>query len=174
MSTGLVSSPKKSDETIIERLGDDIRKARGVLADLQRQIREANLVLDVPKAEARLAEVAAKLAEIEQQAKVMVTSATHDASAIKARGTLDAAALVDAATQQAGEIVSKAEGRATTIVEEGRLRREADNQTSNSRIHLLEQQAQAVLQRVQRIHAEQLALEEGYIQQRKTLLERSR
>src|SRR3990167_9604285 len=152
MSTGLVSSPKKSDETIIERLGDDIRKARGVLADLQKQIREANLVLDVPKAEARLAEVTAKLAESEEQAKAMVASATHDASAIKARGTLDAAALVEAATQQAGEIITKAEGRATAIVEQARVQRERDNQTSHSRIHLLEQQAQAVLQRVQALH----------------------
>jgi len=174
MSTGLVSSPKPSDTTIIERLGDDIRKARGVLADLQKQIREANLILSVPAAETRLAEVTAKLAEIEEQAKAMVAGAHLDAEAIKSRGTLSAAAAVEAANQQAGEIVTAAERRGTEIVETARQQRERDNQTSNSRIHLLEQQAQAVLQRVQAMHKELLAEAQATQERRKIILERSR
>jgi len=174
MSPDIITSPKKSDETMVERLAHDIGKGRGVLADLQQQIREANLVLDVPKAEARLAEVAAKITEGLEQARQMWETAQRDSEAIKARGTLDAAALVEAATQQAGEIVTAAERRGAEIVETSRQQRERDNATSNSRINNLEAQAKAVMDRLTQAHREFLSLEDGHQAARRTLLEKTR
>jgi hypothetical protein len=160
--------------TMIERLGDDIRKAREVLAELRRQITEAKLVLSVPAAEVRLAELTAKVAEAEDQARQMWETAQRDSEAIKARGTLDAQAAIEAANQRISEIITQAEGRANELLERARAQRENDLTVSNARIHNLEARAIAEMERVQRIHAEQLALEQTYIDQRKALLEKAR
>lgn len=125
------------------------------LQDLRAKIAEASLVLDVPKAEMRLAEVTANITAAQDEAKAILTTAHAEAEAIRSRGSLDAEAAIAAANQNAGEIIASAEGQASEIVAQARARATRDAENIVKHATQLESQAQAVMTRAQR-HAELL------------------
>ena len=166
--------PKRHDQDELDVLVDKRRALRVEVGELEARLRALKRIDEVDAADAKLTGLRQEIREVEEQAPTILANAHRDSEAIKARGTLDAQAAIEAATQRAGELVKEAEGRANTIVEEARVRREADNQTSNSRIHNLEQQAKAVLDRLMVAHTVFLRLEDEHQAARRTLLEKVR
>jgi cell division septum initiation protein DivIVA len=170
-------TPRRKESDPYEQVRKDLAARDTLSAELQglrRQIAEQHLLLAVPEAETKLAELTSKIATAQAEAVEIRAAADRDASSIRGRATLDAQAAIEAANGKAAEIVTAAERRGGEIVEEARRQRERDLEVSNSRIHNIESSAIAEMERVQKIHAEQLALEAAYLQQRKTLLEKAR